>query len=92
MLPGPLLPLHLFPPAALPQEHLIQLSSCVILYPAGAVPQPRWERCIRGDDYVPGGRQEGGEQQKGRRGDGQSAPRRNQRILDDGGVPGLPAR
>lgn len=92
LLPGPLLPLHLFTPAVLPEAHYLRPSSGVILYTAGAVPQPGWERRVRGDSDVPRGRQGGGPDQEGCGGDGQSPPRRDQQLLDDGGVPRLPAR
>lgn len=56
------------------------------------MPQPGWECCVCGDNNVPGGWQVRGQDEEGCGGDGQSAPWRDQQLLDDGGVPRLSAR
>lgn len=91
LLPGTLLSLHLFTPAALPQVHFVQPSSCIVLFTAGAVPQPGWECRICCDNNIPGGWQGWGQDQEGCGSDSQSASWGDQQFLDDGGFSGLPA-
>uniref|UniRef100_A0A4W5LWX8 Peptidase M14 carboxypeptidase A domain-containing protein n=1 Tax=Hucho hucho TaxID=62062 RepID=A0A4W5LWX8_9TELE len=90
-LSGPLLPLHLLPPAVLPQPPHLQFGHRQLLQAAGAVLQPGWQHCTCADSDVAGRRMGGEECQAGGGGDGRGATRGEQQLLVDAGIPGLPA-